>query len=246
MDHAALRGEMVDGLVHETKAAVRDDRVAAAMRAVPRHEFVDEGHRAYLDTTLEHRSTSVLAPSVAGRLLSALETGAGDDVLVVGVGVGYTAAVLAEIAGARHVHAVDISREVVWDARANLADAGYEEVLVEWGDGADGLPRYAPFDRVLIEAAAAHPPRALLDQMAAGGRLVLPRGGVDQTLVAVDAESESREEFGPVQFDPLLVEGEQQDAIERNRTRREEREQAERGRASAGWEQNWIDWDEYM
>lgn len=245
MDYATLRGEMVDGLVHETKAAVRDDRVAAAMRAVSRHEFVDEGHRAYLDTALEHRDTSVLAPSVAGRLLSALGAGAGDDVLVVGAGVGYTAAVLAEIAGARHVHAIDIAREIVFDARANLGDAGYGEVLVEWADGAEGLPRYAPYDRVLVEAAAVRPPRVLFEQMAPGGRLVFPRGSVDQTLVAVDTRGNVREEFGPVQFDPLLVEGEQQGAIERNRTRREEREQA-RERTRPGWEQDWIDWNEYI
>jgi len=245
MDYATLREEMVDGLVHETKAAVRDDRVAAAMRAVPRHEFVDEGHRAYLDTALEHRNTSALAPSVAGRALSALEAEAGDDVLIVGAGVGYTAAVLAEVAGARHVHAIDIAREIVSDARSNLADAGYGAVLVEWADAAEGLPRYAPYDRVLIEAAAVRPPRAVFEQMAQGGRLVFPRGSVDQSLVAVDAEGDVCEEFGPVQFDPLLVEGEQQGAIERNRTRREEREQA-RGSTPPGWERNWIDWNEYI
>jgi len=243
MEFAAFRAEMVDSLEHDTKAAVQARATAQAMREVPRHEFVDGGRRAYTDQSMEHRGTRVLAPSTVGRLVDALAPGEDDDVLVVGAGVGYTAAVLAEIVGAERVHAVDIDRRVVYDARSNLADAGYGDVLVDCRDGARGLPEYAPFDRVLVEAAAVDPPAALLDQLAADGRLVYPEGTTDQRLVAVE-DREPASVHGPVAFAPLLVDGEQASAIEQNRTVREDRERAaNEAQSRTGWEQDWIDWD---
>ena len=242
MEPVVLRDDMVDSLEHEAKGVVRSDRLSVAMRAVPRHEFVGDVRGAYADTAHERLGTRVLAPSTAARLLEALDAGPGDSVLVVGAGVGYTAAVLAEVVGEANVHAVDITRRVVIDARGNLADAGYEGVLVDCRDGADGLPEYAPFDRILLEAAAVSPPDALLDQLAADGRLVMPLGANRQTLTAVEAGEETA--LGSVAFAPLLVEGEQADAIERNRTAREDREFAEREAESRrGWERDWIDWD---
>jgi protein-L-isoaspartate(D-aspartate) O-methyltransferase len=111
-------------------------------------------------------------------------------------------------------------------------------------DGAEGLPEYAPFDRVLVEAAAVRPPRALTDQLAPDGRLVMPLGASDQSLAVFDGRDAEPEKLAPVRFKPLLVEGEQPGGIERNRTAREESERraraAERRR---GWEQDWIDWD---
>ena len=243
MEFAAFRAEMVDSLEHDTKAAVQASATAQAMREVPRHEFVDGGRRAYTDQSLEHRGTRVLAPSTVGRLVDALAPAEDDDVLVVGAGVGYTAAVLAEIVGAERVHAVDIDRRVVYDARSNLADAGYGDVLVDCRDGARGLPEYAPFDRVLVEAAAVDPPAALLDQLAADGRLVYPEGTTDQRLVAVE-DREPASVHGPVAFAPLLVDGEQASAIEQNRTVREDRERAaNEAQSRTGWEQDWIDWE---
>jgi len=243
MEFAAFRAEMVDSLEHDTKAAVQASATAQAMREVPRHEFVDGGRRAYTDQSLEHRGTRVLAPSTVGRLVDALAPAEDDDVLVVGAGVGYTAAVLAEIVGAERVHAVDIDRRVVYDARSNLADAGYGDVLVDCRDGARGLPEYAPFDRMLVEAAAVDPPAALLDQLAADGRLVYPEGTTDQRLVAVE-DREPASVHGPVAFAPLLVDGEQASAIEQNRTVREDRERAaNEAQSRTGWEQDWIDWE---
>ena len=242
MEPAVLRDDMVDSLEHEAKGVVRSDRLSVAMRAVPRHEFVSDERAAYADTSHERLGTRVLAPSTAARLLEALDAESGSEVLVVGAGVGYTAAVLAEIAGEANVHAVDITRRVVLDARENLADAGYEGVLVDCRDGADGLPEYAPFDRILIEAAAVRPPRALLDQLGDDGRLVMPLGAKQQTLTAFEDGDETP--LGSVAFSPLLVEGEQAGAIERNRTAREDREFAEReAQSRRGWEQDWIDWD---
>ncbi|MFB6106709.1 MAG: protein-L-isoaspartate O-methyltransferase [Halobacteriaceae archaeon] len=249
MDPPTLRDDMVEGLRHESKGVLRSDRLALAMGEVDRHEFLDvDPSRAYLDRAFSHRGTTVLAPATVARLLEALSPSPDDEVLVVGAGVGYTAAVLAELVGARRVHAVDITRDVVYDARHNLARAGYEDVLVDCRDGAQGLPGYAPFDRVLVEAAAVGPPAALVRQLAPGGRLVMPRGTVDQTLVAVEPTAngghEVAAEFGPAGFKPLLVEGEQHGAVERNRTAREDREFAEMGYfARKGWEYDWIDWD---
>ena len=243
MDPAVLRDDMVDSLEHESKGCVQSATVAGAMRTVPREAFVEAERGAYADRPFERLGTRVLAPSTAARLFEALAPEEGDSVLVVGAGVGYTAAVLAEIVGEHNVHAVDITRRLVIDARGNLADAGYEGVLVDRRNGADGLPEYAPYDRILLEAAAVSPPAALVDQLADDGRLVMPHGAGEQTLVVVEGD-EVTQRLGGVAFQPMLVEGEQVDTVERNRMRREDREFARRNaEAGAGWEQDWIDWD---
>ena len=241
------RDDMVDSLEHEAKQCVRSEVLSVAMRAVPREAFVGEEY-AYADRASERHGTRVLAPSTAARLLEALDLDAGQNVLVVGVGVGYTAAVCAEVAGAENVQAVDISRRVTYDARSNLERAGYGGVLVDCRDGAGGLPEYAPYDRILLEAAAIEPPRRLVSQLADDGRLVLPLGGGEQTLAAVVPAAgggyDVAERHGTVAFAPMLLEGEQADTVERNRTRREDREFARRAaERRRGWEQEWIDWE---
>jgi protein-L-isoaspartate(D-aspartate) O-methyltransferase len=243
MELAVLRDDMVDSLEHESKACVESEAVSVAMRTVPRHAFVDDERAAYADRAFERFGTRVLAPSTVGRLLEALAPEPDDSVLVVGAGVGYTVAVLAEIVGSRNVHAVDITRRLVHDARENLAEAGYSAVLVDRRDGANGFPEYAPYDRILVEAAAVEPPAALLEQLAPDCRLVMPLGARDQSLARVTADG-SVTRLGGCAFDPMLVEGEQADTVERNRTRREDREFAERNaRRRRGWELDWIDWD---
>jgi len=245
MEPAVLREDMVDSLAHESKGCLRTGRLAQAMRTVPREVFVEDERAAYSDRAFERFGTRVLAPSTAARLLEALAPEEGDDVLIVGVGVGYTAAVVAEIVGARNVHAIDITRRLVYDARSNLAKAGYEGVLVDRRDGIDGLPEYAPYDRILLEAAAIEPPRALVQQLADDGKLVMPIGAGEQTLTVVGADG-SQQRLGGVAFQPMLVEGEQADTVERNRTHREDRERARQAAQSrTGWEQEWIDWDSY-
>jgi protein-L-isoaspartate(D-aspartate) O-methyltransferase len=244
MDPAVVRDDMVDSLEHESKGCVRSESVSVAMRTVPREPFVPDERGAYSDRPFERYGTRILSPSTAARLLEALALDADDSVLVVGAGVGYTAAVCAEIAGERNVHAIDITRRLVIDARQNLAEAGYDGVLVDRRDGADGLPEYAPYDRILLEAAAIEPPRALVEQLADGGRLVMPHGAGEQTLVTVE-DGAVADRLGTVAFQPMLVEGEQADTVERNRTHREDREFARRNAQSrTGWEQEWIDWDD--
>jgi protein-L-isoaspartate(D-aspartate) O-methyltransferase len=247
MEPAVLRDDMVDSLEHEAKRCVRSEALSVAMRTVPREAFVDEEY-AYADRSSERHGTRVLAPSTAARLLEALDLEPGGNVLVVGAGVGYTAAVCAEIVGAESVQAVDISRRVTYEARSNLENAGYGGVLVDCRDGAGGLPEYAPYDRILLEAAAIEPPRRLVAQLADDGRLVLPLGGGEQTLTAVRRAEEGghtvAERYGTVAFAPMLLEGEQADTVERNRTLREDREFARRAaERRRGWEQEWIDWD---
>jgi protein-L-isoaspartate(D-aspartate) O-methyltransferase len=243
MELGVLRDDMVDSLEHESKGCVRSEALSLSMREVPRHVFVEDDRAAYADRPFERMGTRVLSPSTAARLLEALDPDPEDSVLVVGAGVGYTAAVLAEIVGAADTHAIDINRRLVYEARSNLSQAGYDAVLVDRRDGKEGLPEYAPYDAILLEAAAIEPPRALLEQLAPEGRLVMPLGAREQTLSVVDPDGEA-ERHGTVAFRPMLVEGESADTVERNRTRREDREFARRQSESrAGWEQDWIDWD---
>lgn len=253
MDPAVLREDMVDSLEHEAKGLVRSDGVGVAMRSVPREAFFGDEYEAYQDRPDERLGTRVLSPSTVARLLEALRPDQDDTVLVVGAGVGYTPAVLAEIVGSTNVQAIDIDRRLVSEARSNLAQAGYDEVLVDRKDGAEGFTEYAPYDRILLEAAAVDPPRALVEQLAPGGRLVMPLGATEQSLVAVtpgderDGRGEVVERFGPVRFEPMLLRGEEATTVERNRTVREDRERASRvADRQTGWEHEWLDWDERL
>ena len=146
----------------------------------------------------------------------------------------------------------DLDRQLVSLARQNLQSTGYDHVLVDRRDGVNGYPEYAPFDRILVESSVVEPPRALVDQLAPGGRLVIPQGTTSQTLVAFERDPESRTvetaaEFGPVRFRPMLVDGEQASTPVRNRTEREDSEFDEQGYfAPSGWEYEWLDWDERL
>jgi protein-L-isoaspartate(D-aspartate) O-methyltransferase len=243
MDPAVLREDMVAGLEHESKGCLESETLSVAMRAVSREVFVPDEQSAYADRAFERLGTRVLAPSTVARLLEPLAPEPDDSVLVVGAGVGYTAAVLAEIVGPERVQAVDITRRLVIEARENLAEAGHDAVLVDRRDGADGLPEYAPYDRVLLEAAAVSPPEPLLDQLAPEGRLVMPLGSREQSIAIVESDGNTTP-LGGCAFEPMLVDGERADTVERNRTRREERERARRAeRRRRGWELDWIDWD---
>ncbi|WP_253737393.1 protein-L-isoaspartate O-methyltransferase family protein [Halohasta salina] len=245
MDRETLRADMVEGLEYSLDRPL-DPALVDALQTVPAHEFSDP------ESGGEGPGSRSLSPELVARLLLALDAGPGDETLIVGAGVGYTAAALAELVGGRHVHAVDIDRRLVSVARRNLRETGYDEVLVDRRDGAKGLPEYAPFDRVLVECAVVEPPRALVDQLAPGGRLVAPRGTTTQTLVAFDRTPDSGTveaagEFGAVQFRPMLVDGEQASAPVRNRTEREDSEfDTQRYFAPTGWEYEWLDWDERL
>ncbi|ELZ50670.1 protein-L-isoaspartate(D-aspartate) O-methyltransferase [Halorubrum coriense DSM 10284] len=278
MDDASLRADMIEGLEHQIGEPI-EPPVLTALQRVPRDPFVDDSPRG---GAVDEDDPHSLSLATVVRLVTALDVDEGDTVLVVGAGIGYSVAMLAEIAGARRVHAVDIDRAAVAAARSNLDAAGYEAVLVDRADGADGLPAYAPYDRILLEAAVVEPPRPLREQLAPGGRIVYPRGAGVQTVAAIEPSStpdsdavggsatttpvrevtaasdadadddpapagfETVETHGPARLQPMLVDGEQP-GMERNRTRREDAERAERGRRRRhGWEQDWIDWDDHL
>lgn len=246
MDLSVLRGDMVDGLTHASKGVLESSQVSAAMQTVPRHEFIDTDRPeiAYEDRSFTHHNTTILSPSMVAVLLEALQPEPEHAVLVVGVGTGYTTAVIAEIAGAKHVNSVDLSRPLVLEARRNLRKTGYNNVLVDCRDGANGLPEYAPFDRILVEAAAMNPPEQLLNQLSPAGRLVMPIGVQDQELQSIRSDG-TRDAHRPVQFKPLLIKGEQVGGLERNRTHREDQERALRAaERRGGWEHDWIDWNQ--
>jgi protein-L-isoaspartate(D-aspartate) O-methyltransferase len=156
---------------------IRDERVLAAMGAVPRHLFVDEAlaSRAYEDTALPIGfSQTISQPYVVARMLESLigDTGMPQRVLEVGTGCGYQAAVLARLA--REVYSVERIRALLERARANLRGLRLSNLRLTHGDGNLGLQEAAPFDAIVVAAAARAVPQALLQQLARGGRMVLP------------------------------------------------------------------------
>jgi len=156
---------------------IRSERVLAAMAAIPRHVFVDEAlaSRAYEDTALPIGfSQTISQPYVVARTLESLigDAGVPAKVLEIGTGCGYQAAVLAQIA--REVYSVERIRALLERARANLRGLRLSNLRLTHGDGNLGLAQVAPFDAIAVAAAAREVPQALLQQLAPGGRMVLP------------------------------------------------------------------------
>jgi protein-L-isoaspartate(D-aspartate) O-methyltransferase len=156
---------------------IRDERVLAAMGAVPRHLFVDEAlaSRAYEDTALPIGfSQTISQPYVVARMIESLigDNGVPTRVLEVGTGCGYQAAVLAQLA--REVYSVERIRALLERARANLRGLRLSNLRLSHGDGNLGLQEAAPFDAIVVAAAARSVPQGLLQQLAQGGRMVLP------------------------------------------------------------------------
>jgi protein-L-isoaspartate(D-aspartate) O-methyltransferase len=182
------------------RRGITDRRVLAAMREVPRERFVPEGARehAYDDVALElEHGQTISQPFVVALICQSLALNGDERVLDVGTGSGYQAAVLDELAD--EVLTIERIPELAERARANLAAAGRElEVIV--GDGSLGAPGRAPFDAIAVAAAALELPAALIDQLAPGGRLVLPLG---DRLVRVSGGRV--EQLAAVRFVPLVT-----------------------------------------
>jgi len=162
---------------------IRDPRVLAVMREVPRHRFVPSelAARAYDDTPLPiGYGQTISQPYIVAYMTQALELRPEHRVLEVGTGSGYQAAVLARIA--KEVYTIEIVPELAARAAATLRELGYGNVHVREGDGYAGWPERAPFDRIMVTAAPDHVPQPLVDQLAMGGRLVIPVGDVRQQM----------------------------------------------------------------
>lgn len=195
---------------HLVPQGITDSLTLAAMRTVPRHEFVPEDQRAwsYADTPLPigHEQT-ISQPAVVAFMTQAVRPRPGLRVLEVGTGSGYQAAVLAETGA--EVWTVEIFRVLADEARTRLRRLGYERVRVRHGDGYAGWPDAAPFDAIVVTAGADSIPPPLIEQLAPGGRLVMPVGDpyVDQRLVLLEKDAAGRvasRDSLPVRFVPLL------------------------------------------
>ena len=190
---------------------VHDPRVLSAMRRVPRHELVPRSLRdqAYEDHPLPIGAGQTISqPYVVAAMTEALGLSGDERVLEVGTGSGYQAAVLSLLC--RQVYSIEIVPELAERARADLARLGYTNVEVRQGDGWRGWPEHAPFDAIVVTAAPEQIPPDLIAQLAVGGRLVIPVGRYEQSLLLVrktEAGIEREELFG-VRFVPMRGEAE--------------------------------------
>ena len=205
-DFAAARARMVREQL--APRGIRDSRVLEAMGRVPRHELVPEGlrARAYDDAPLPiGEGQTISQPLVVAAMTQALELRGGERVLEVGTGSGYQAAVLAEL-GVR-LYTIELEPELAARAARDLERLGYgERIETRVGDGYAGWPEAAPFDAIVVTAAPDHVPEPLIDQLAPGGRLVIPvgdRSAQQLLLLRRTAAGIEREELLPVRFVPL-------------------------------------------
>lgn len=188
---------------------VTDSRVLAAMERIDRGVFVrgQFSDRAYEDTPLPIPCGQTISqPSVVGLMSQALAPGPRDTVLEVGTGSGYQAAILSALC--RRVYTVDRHRRLVREAQLLFARLGLSNITTQLGDGSRGLPDQAPFDRILVTAAAEDPPGPLLAQLKIGGIMVVPVGQSDavQTLIRVTRTEDGfdYDELRQVRFVPLV------------------------------------------
>lgn len=188
-------------LVEASRATgVRDERVLDAIASVPRERYVPPDHtdHAYVDRPVPIAHDQVTTqPSLVARMVEALELASDDRVLEVGTGLGYQAAVLAELCG--QVFTIERHRALSERARENLADGGVDDVQVVVGDGSAGLPEHAPFDAIVVAAAFPEVPGPLVDQLSVGGRLVQPIGpGGREQVTVFERTDDGLEERGVV------------------------------------------------
>ena len=207
MTSQRTRARMIERLRGEE---IRDERVLLAMQAVPRHLFVDEAlaSRAYEDTALPIGfGQTISQPYVVARMIELLGEGRNlGKVLEVGTGCGYQAAVLAQ--NATEVYSIERIKELHERARANLRELRLRNLRLVHGDGNAGLEKAAPFDSIIVAAAASQTPPALLRQLAQGGRMAIPvrnPSGTAQRLMLIERSARGYREtaYDPVRFVPL-------------------------------------------
>lgn len=207
-DFTAARARMVERQLR--RRGIGDERVLAAMAAVPREEFVPEAlrGRAYADSALAiGRDQTISQPWIVAAICQSLRLTGSELVLEVGTGSGYSAAVLALLAG--QVVSVERYEALSKDATQVLRSLGVANVELAVGDGSLGVPKRAPFDAIAVHATAPAPPAALLEQLAEGGRLVIPIAAGEADLLTVLRRQGGKiesEAIGPCRFVPLIGE----------------------------------------
>jgi protein-L-isoaspartate(D-aspartate) O-methyltransferase len=203
---AQARQEMVETQIR--KRHITDSRVLECLARVPRHEFVpaEFRERAYEDAPLPiGEGQTISQPYIVAAMTAALRLQGDERVLEIGTGFGYQAAVLGCMA--REVFTVEFRAELATEAAVRLARLGYSNVHVHCGDGTLGLAEFAPYDSILVAAAAPSVPAPLLTQLAEGGRLVVPVGGVEnQDLRLIERSHDTFRTImlEPCRFVPLL------------------------------------------
>lgn len=206
------RAQMVDRQLRARD--IDDPRVLEVMGRVPRHAFVPKDLRdlAYADRPLPiEQDQTISQPYIVALMTQLARPHPEDRALDVGTGSGYQAAMLAELV--EKVFSIEIHEELADSARDRLTRLGVENVEVRHGDGYQGWPEAAPFDLIIVAAAPLEIPEPLIDQLALGGRLVLPVGdGISQTLIVIEKHADgsiTRQTIAPVSFVPMT--GEAQD-----------------------------------
>lgn len=206
--YESLRQTMVEQQIR--KRGITQPEVLAAMAQVPRHLFVPDSLRdkAYSNEVLVvGPGRTVYTPYMVALMTSLLDLKRGDRVLEIGTGSGYHAAVLSRIA--REVYSVEINEPVANQASKRLSVLGYHNVEVRVGDGYKGLPDKKPFDAILLSAAPKEVPKALLQQLRVGGKMVVPVGGFFQDLMVVTktADGLEKSKIIPVRLQPMVQNG---------------------------------------
>ncbi|TFF42870.1 protein-L-isoaspartate(D-aspartate) O-methyltransferase [Pseudomonas sp. RIT623] len=207
MTSQRTRERLIQRLYEE---GVSNAKVLEVIRRTPRHLFVDEAlaHRAYEDTALPigHNQTISQPFMVAHMSELLLEAGPLDKVLEIGTGSGYQTAILAQLV--ERVFSVERIKVLQDRAKERLVELNLRNVVFRWGDGCEGWPALAPYNGIIVTAVAPEVPQALLDQLAPGGRMVIPVGpaGEAQQLMLIVREEHgfSRRVLGAVRFVPLL------------------------------------------
>jgi protein-L-isoaspartate(D-aspartate) O-methyltransferase len=186
---------------------IMDERVLAAMEKVPRHLFVPPAQRdvAYVDSALPiGQGQTISQPYIVALMTELAQPGKQSRTLDVGTGSGYQAAVLAELV--EHVYSIEIVEALAEESRERLERLGYKNVEVRHGDGYEGWPEQAPFDVIVVAAAPREIPQPLIDQLAPGGRLIIPVGDAWQHLLVVTKQEDGgidTRHVAPVAFVPM-------------------------------------------